>query len=863
MAYHIVSRPADQIFIGAGALPSLPYLAFMLSAGLLSSCSSGREGAFHTSIGLVMQRIEPAKFLMGSPQWEDGRGDDEAQHEVAISQPFWIGATEVTQKQWFAVMNTQPWVNKEMATSGDSIPVTHINWQDAATFCEKLTERERFAGRLPAGLRFTLPTEAEWELACRGSATNTSAYCFGDAVQDLRRHAVVAKSIALAALRRNSNVEPVGSYKANEFGLYDMHGNVGEWCADAADLVSDRVVTIVDEDGVVDPLNISGEMRVCRGGTWAYEPAKCRSASRDACDPARAYIDIGFRPVLVARAAPSGESYGAFLPQESSMVAVGNRIEAGLGVKMIKIGPANFIMGSPVSEANRNVDESRHRVEISQGYWIAETEITRQQWRSVMGTTPWAPELEAAIPGDSPATHVSWTEAIQFCETMTVRERQAGRLPTGMAFDLPTEAEWELACRGSEANTTAYCFGDDPKMLGQYAVVQPSGSEGDATAESIRSKQPNAFGIYDMHGNVYEWCRDHAEYENGLVATSTYHDGIVDPLCAGGRLRVIRGGASCADADMCRSANRLAIEPSAKSRHIGFRLALVAARGSCIKTSIGLAMIRVSPSQFVMGSPVTEQGRNDDEFQHRVTISRSYWIGETEVTQSQWSAVMGTAPWASHTFGGHQVAPQISHEAIQLTRLLGYGDGSSHGDKPATHISWKDAVDFCARLTNLEKEKGRLPLGMSFTLPTEAEWELACRASATDTSPYHFGDNLQLLNSYAICARPAPYLLPVSLAEFARSTKANALGLHEMHGNVAEWCADSAGVTNGRVVTDTYRDGIVDPFSINGALRVRRGGSWFEGAAYCRSAARAADEPASARSDLGFRPVLVPRAPVR
>ena len=247
-----------------------------------------------TGIGLTLLRIAPATFAMGSPPTEEGRREDETQHRVTISKPYWIGETEVTQQQWRAVMGTTPWAGQDYTTTGDTIPATHVSWTDAVAFCARLTEREQQAGRLPAGMSYTLPTEAEWELACRGSATNTSAYCFGDDAGRLGQYAVFGKTL------EGGHADPVRSKRPNAFGLYDMHGNVWEWCADSAD-VSNGVVTDTYRDGVVDPLSVGGAQRVDRGGRWVSGPAGCRAASRDADNPSFAFINLGFRPVLVAR----------------------------------------------------------------------------------------------------------------------------------------------------------------------------------------------------------------------------------------------------------------------------------------------------------------------------------------------------------------------------------------------------------------------------------------------------------------------------------------------------------------------------------------------------------------------------------
>jgi formylglycine-generating enzyme required for sulfatase activity len=225
---------------------------------------------------------------MGSPAAEAGRQADETPHQVTISKEYWIGDTEVTQKQWRTVMGTTPWQGQDYTTTGDDVAATYVSWKDAVDFCAKLTDVERKAGRLPDGMCYTLPSEAEWELACRGSAKNTTAFCYGDDERKLVEYAVFAgcRSGQHAGVAR-------GNRKANASGLFDMHGNVWEWCADAYASYAQGVQA--------DPLPLSGAFRVLRGGSWLDEPKYCRSARRYSNVPSFADSSLGFRPVLVAR----------------------------------------------------------------------------------------------------------------------------------------------------------------------------------------------------------------------------------------------------------------------------------------------------------------------------------------------------------------------------------------------------------------------------------------------------------------------------------------------------------------------------------------------------------------------------------
>ena len=241
----------------------------------------GLKAALHTGhkIGEV-QRVDldggvmlemvwcpPGSFMMGSPEGEKGRDDDETQHEVTLTKGFWLGKYEVTQEQWDRVMGSNP-----SNFRGAKNPVGEVSWDDVQGFIEKLNAKG--AGG------FRLPTEAEWEYACR--AGSTTAYCFGDDEQGLYSY---------AWYRDNSGYEehPVGGKKPNAWGIHDMHGNLWEWCQDWYGKYPSGSVT--DPGGPA-----SGSCRVLRGGSWSYYPASCRSAIRLRVNPRTpGFTFFGFR----------------------------------------------------------------------------------------------------------------------------------------------------------------------------------------------------------------------------------------------------------------------------------------------------------------------------------------------------------------------------------------------------------------------------------------------------------------------------------------------------------------------------------------------------------------------------------------
>ena len=243
------------------------------------------------SIGMVLVPIPTGEFTMGSPKWEKGRDFRERQHRVTVSKPFYLGAYEVTQVQWRSVMGTTPWKGKEYVREGDDYPATHVDWEETAEFCRKLSSRLE---EKPTGYGYRLPTEAEWEYACR--AGTTTAYSFGDDGRELGYYAWHDRN-AYDVGEKYAHV--IGQMKPNAFGLYDMHGNVWEWCQDEWGDDYPWSGSVTKEASVI-PLNPTERSsrwtaRVCRGGGWYRDAMLCRSANRNRNNSNFRSNDLGFR----------------------------------------------------------------------------------------------------------------------------------------------------------------------------------------------------------------------------------------------------------------------------------------------------------------------------------------------------------------------------------------------------------------------------------------------------------------------------------------------------------------------------------------------------------------------------------------
>lgn len=235
------------------------------------------------SIGMKFCLIPEGSFMMGSPESEARRETDEGpQHQVTISKSFYMGQSEVTQKEYEEIMGNNPSNFK-----GNNLPVEIVSWNDAKEFCRKLSLKD--------GKTYRLPTEAEWEYACR--ADTNLAFHFGNRLDASKANFDGNKPYGIASTGVNlQKTAEVGSFKANAWGLNDMHGNVSEWCEDY--YVSDYY----ENSEKIDPQGpSSGTFRVCRGGGWSYDAGDIRSAYRSAYKPTEAYYDIGFRVILVEK----------------------------------------------------------------------------------------------------------------------------------------------------------------------------------------------------------------------------------------------------------------------------------------------------------------------------------------------------------------------------------------------------------------------------------------------------------------------------------------------------------------------------------------------------------------------------------
>jgi formylglycine-generating enzyme required for sulfatase activity len=569
-----------------------------------------------SAANLEMIWVADGNFTMGSPTSETGRSSSETEHNVSLTQGFYLGKYEVTQAQYAVVMsgNTNSlnpipsnWPNNP------NRPVEQVSWDDVQIFLTRLNASEQAAGRLPSGWSYVLPTEAEWEYACR--AGTTTAYSWGT-------------TIATSNANYNNTIgqtTDVGQYAANPWGFFDMHGNVYEWTAD-------RYGTYPTGNPVIDPTGpASGSYRVGRGGFWINGGTNLRSAKRNGNTPSARYISVGFRvgfkhvqpdranpelvlsggvevthvagqawaePGVAAHDVRDGNLSGRVsvsglvdvnrtglyvltytVSDTAGNLATANRkvrvtppapttatylVPTAANLEMIWVADGNFTMGSPTTEPGRSTTtdrETEHNVTLTRGFYLGKYEVTQAQYAVVMsGNTNSLNPSPSQWPNNPnrPVEKVSWDDVQIFLSRLNASEQAAGRLPSGWSYVLPTEAEWEYACRAG--TTTAYSWG---ATIASSDANWNHGSDANQT-ENVGQYAANPWGFFDMHGNVFEWTADwYAVYSSGAQTDPT------GP--ASGSDRVVRGGAWRSTGAGLRSAGRVSA-PGNRYYDVGFRV---------------------------------------------------------------------------------------------------------------------------------------------------------------------------------------------------------------------------------------------------------------------------------------------------
>ena len=500
------------------------FFYLLLVVMLVASCKNDGGESIEINVDGVsfkMIKVKGGTFQMGS---ENGEEDEQPIHSVTLSD-YYIGETEVTQALWQAVMGSNP-----SEFEGDNLPVEMVNWDDCQKFISKLNQM--------TGKTFALPTEAQWEYAARGGNKSQGyEYSGSNNIDD----------VAWYWDNSSEQTHPVGTKMANELGLYDMSGNVLEWCSDWYGDYSSSSQT--------DPTGSStGSLRVLRGGSWRHDASDCCSTYRGGGNPDSRYYLNGFRLVLLDGQPEEPQIEATVTIQSDKAVLNVNGIVANL----LKVDGGTFQMGS---ENWTDWEKPVHSVTLS-GYYIGETEVTQALWEAVMGTTVRQQRNKAdtswSIYGEGdnyPMYYISWNECQDFISKLNQK--------TGRRFALPTEAQWEFAARGGNKSRGYEYSGSN--NIDEVAWYWDNSSE---QTHPVGTKMANELGLYDMSGNVWECCSDwYGDYSSSSQTNPTG--------ASTGSSRVLRGGSWSDNASFCRSAFRIDNYPDTRSRSHGFRLVLL------------------------------------------------------------------------------------------------------------------------------------------------------------------------------------------------------------------------------------------------------------------------------------------------
>ena len=867
----------------------------------------------------------PGEFMMGSPKDEEGRYDHENLHKVVLTQGFWLLSTPVTNKmwdlsEWSGTNNNQERQTQKRLWDLSGWPVGNDNldrpakksWCECRDYVEELNR----LGVAPYGWTFSLPTEAQWEYACRAGTREARYAELEDIAKDYR-----------------TLDSGVWMKTRNAWGFYDMLGYVNEWCNDDwTHKLEDATDPLIIMDGVY------ASNKVYRGGSYysldfasflhsnrnylfdleSYhnyyrnEREKfntCRSAWRSSAHPNDRHFSAGFRLALIPKESTSevvifNDTFDPVFDEEK---VEGTGYQAGTARSLVIedvvinfrwIPDGSFVMGT----SNKGEKSEQNLVRLTSGFWLQATPITQEIWESIMGENP----CQNKNPR-SPVENVSWND----CQLLIAKLQLQGIAPAGWRFSLPTEAQWEYACRAGDLDASA-----DKIEERAWGRDNSTGS-----SQQVGARRPNAWGLYDMLGNVQEWCDDAFELASQRR--------LIDPR---GKVekqeRALRGGSYCYNCANCRFSTRELANRDERRYSWGVRLALVpisepydgvdqfeliashgykqgfvdgiedgrqkgnkegadkereetrrqtilylakllqARFGTNDRETIKLlenktleelnplftramrlpelgnilsaqenkllnrnidvwneGIVRhggteylltiadvpyafrwIPPGEFVMGSPENEKGRRENEVPRKVRLTCGFWMLSTPITQRKWESVTGKNP-----------------------------SKFKDPDRPVENISWFDCQNYIEQLNEIAP----IPAGWRFSLPTEAQWEYACRAGSSDI---RYGK----LDKIA-------YYKDNSHGETRRvgQKRPNLWGLCDMLGNVREWCEDD------------WREGSsedeIDPlWKGDSSKRVVRGSSYASPGEQCHCAYREEISPVEHRIDLGARLVLTP-----
>ena len=845
--------------------------------------------------GAEMVLIPAGEFQMGSDD-SDANDDEKPVHTVYVD-AFYIDKYEVTNAQFKAFVDANPqwqkdnipskycdrsylwhWSGNSYPSGKGNHPVRFVSWYAAMAYAQ-------WAGK-------RLPTEAEWEKAARGGLVGKK-YPWGNAI-DISQANYDSFTITPTI---TPTITSVGRYAPNGYGLYDMVGNVSEWCFDAYKedfyALSPRQNPIAGKmtrrEVMTNYQNVTTD-RALRGGGWLGWAQDLRVADRRGGSPTSTHSDLGFR---CARAVTQGGQEVQWdvqleqqaIPQQGAHTST---IIGQDGAEMVLIPAGEFQMGSDDSDANDD-EKPVHTVYVD-AFYIDKYEVTNVQFKAFVDANPqwqkdnipskyhdgdylwhWRGNSYPGGIGNEPVVAVSWYAAMAYAQWAGKR--------------LPTEAEWEKAARGGLDGKT-YPWGnsapDGTQCNSADVTLANRNIDGIETDDKVNDRHAftapvgsypaNGYGLHNMAGNVYEWCLD--EWDAAFYRRSPHRNPVAGGWVGDGfakvqthNVRVLRGGSWLNTAQGLRVATRFYNAPSSTFLHIGFRCARditptkLLEKQAPPKTNAmpdTSEMVLIPAGDFQMGS--NDSNAEDHEKPVHTVYVDAFYIDKYEVTNAQFKAFVEANPqWQKDRIDAK------FHNGPYLYEWNGNDYPAGEANHPVIDVSWYAAMAYAQWVGK--------------RLPTEAEWEKAARGGlvgekypwgnvAPNGTQCNFADkNLSERwseNWTEIFGRnwsdenaDDGYSITAPIGSYPP----NGYGLYDMAGNAAEWCLDGydagfyrrsprrnplAGEMTLREVMTNYQTVTTD--------RVLRGGSWLFNARFLRVADRTWFSPTHSLMKLvGFR----------
>jgi formylglycine-generating enzyme required for sulfatase activity len=894
----------------------------------------------HDGQGAVTQRmrwIQPGSFMMGSPKNEFGHQNDEYLHRVTLTEGFWLANTTCTQLLWKALHDGE----NPSHFKRDRNPVETVSWVDVKNWLLKLDKVHPTMGP-------SLPTESQWEYACR--AGSDTMFTFGEEIDELTRYATFNRT-------SRASSSPVAERQVNEWGLFDIHGNVWEWCEDWYAQYS--------KDHVTDPIGPpNGSEKVIRGGSWFDIEEYLRSAFRGHDPIDHKAHNVGFRimcPAMSAEPSFGEQSQNEFKTLsecrledfrtiyfsinsinktdcitlerrevyqlkrfirpnwcwEFELDDFGYKIQIQVqrsGVTAVQwlrlLNPGFFKMGSSSGEKSSMPDrEFLHEVKIDSAFWIFDTPCTQRFWEAVMGSNP------SYFKGPNrPVENISWDDAVLFSQRLTTL--LGLQTNTNEAFRLPTEEEWEYACRADSTDAT---YAQDvlignrksPVTLDEIAwyagnshidydietgvaiswLTEPKV----AGTRNVREKLPNSWGLYDMLGNVWEFCSNwHQGYQQNDLPKKNNES--YDT-----KNRVIRGGSWYDPPNYLRAACRFWQAGDPQKNH-GFRLVITDRQQeyrvsnhpqSDFKNSNKIQNRSASSSQFRRFRIKTDQ-----ELLHLEKVIRPKWAtdfgkdnfglysvfqvrgersAEPVEQRMRWIPsgrfYMGERNAAQEVFitKGFWIFDTPCTQALWSTKSFTNPSQFQDRKRPVENVTVRDICLWIDRLS----EKLPIDPNYGFRLPTEAEWEYVCWAGSQFVPSRSISQNehdrrteLSEIAWFLGNSMEGFELDGFSIGTHRVALKRpNAWGVYDMLGNVWEWCYDTFREDLNYLIKSVNSNPFtVDPFfrinqeynysSDRDRVKVIRGGSFATNEKRVTPNSRWKEDYLCFREDLGFRLVF-------